>query len=259
MQAIGLSAGIKGKSVIVQGFGNVGYYSALYLHQAGAKVIGVAEYNGGVYNEAGLNIEALKEHQQKNGTLKDFPKATFIENGNDLLTYSCDILVPAALENQISAENAKDVKAKIIGEAANGPITREGEEILLAKDVMIIPDMYLNAGGVTVSYFEWLKNLSRVSFGKLEKRYEMEKYKHLLQSIENATGDTFSDDEVSKIVKGASERDLVNSGLEETMVTAYHQLNEMRKQKGIKSLRTAAFILALDRIAISYTEMGIFP
>lgn len=259
MNLIGLKTGLKDKNVIIQGLGNVGYYSALYIRQAGAKIIGVAEYNGGVYDEEGLDIEALKLHQTKKGTLEGFGNSTFIKNGNDLLTYDCDILVPAALENQITLNNAKDVKAKIIGEAANGPITRDAEKVLLEKNIMIIPDMYLNAGGVTVSYFEWLKNLSRVSFGKLEKRYEMEKYKLLLDSIENATGDTFSDEEQQKIVKGASERDLVNSGLEETMVTAYHELNEMRKKKGIQSLRTAAFILALDRIAVSYTDLGIFP
>jgi glutamate dehydrogenase (NAD(P)+) len=123
----------------------------------------------------------------------------------------------------------------------------------------VIPDMYLNAGGVTVSYFEWLKNLSRVSFGKLEKRYDMEKYKLLVDSIENATGDAFNQEQRDSIIKGASERDLVISGLEETMVTAYHDMNQKRKDKKIKSLRTAAFILAIDRIAVSYTDMGIFP
>jgi glutamate dehydrogenase (NAD(P)+) len=138
-------------------------------------------------------------------------------------------------------------------------VTQEANSILLEKGVMIIPDMYLNAGGVTVSYFEWLKNLSRVSFGKLEKRYDMKKYDELLEGIEKATGDSFSDEQKRTIVKGASERDLVNSGLEETMVTAYHHMNGVRKEKGIKDLRTAGFIVALERIAISYMDLGIFP
>ena len=129
----------------------------------------------------------------------------------------------------------------------------------MEKGIMVIPDMYLNAGGVTVSYFEWLKNLSRVSFGKLEKRYDMEKYRKLLGTIENATGEEFTDQERDGLIKGASERDLVLSGLEETMVEAYHAMNRTRKQKNIKSLRTAAFILAIERIAISYTDLGIFP
>ena len=259
MKSLGLEAGMKDKKVIIQGFGNVGYYSALYIQQSGAKVIGIAEYNGGLYDENGIDVEALKTYQKEKGTFEGYSKGKFVADSKEMLTYSCDILVPAALENQITLENAKDIKAKIIGEAANGPITKDAEKVLLDKDIMVIPDMYLNAGGVTVSYFEWLKNLSRVSFGKLEKRYEMEKYKLLLDSIENATGDSFSDEEQRMIVKGASERDLVNSGLEETMVTAYHELNEMRKKKGIKSLRTAAFILAMDRIAISYMDLGIFP
>lgn len=259
MKELGLTTGLAGKSVIIQGLGNVGYYSAIFLQEAGAKIIGIAEWNGGIYNEEGINIERIKKYQVENKGFKGYPYGTFVENSIELLEKPCDILIPAALENQITKDNADRIQAKIIGEAANGPVTKDAEKILMEKNMMIIPDMYLNAGGVTVSYFEWLKNLSRVSFGKLEKRYDMQKFKLLLDSIENATGDKFSNEQVDLIVKGASERDLVNSGLEETMVTAYHQLNAKRKEKGIKSLRTAGFILALDRIAVSYTDMGIFP
>jgi glutamate dehydrogenase (NAD(P)+) len=259
MEALGLKTGLKGKTVIVQGLGNVGYYSAKYISDAGAKVIGVAEWNGGIWDEKGIDIVALKKYQNVNMGFKGYPKGEFIKNSKDLLTYSCDILIPAALENQITAENADKIQAKIIGEAANGPVTQEAENILLKKGVMIIPDMYLNAGGVTVSYFEWLKNLSRVSFGKLEKRYDMEKYRKLLGTIENATGEEFTDSEKDELIKGASERDLVLSGLEETMVTAYHEMNKVKKEKNIHSLRTAGFILALERIAISYMDLGVFP
>ncbi|MBK6265470.1 Glu/Leu/Phe/Val dehydrogenase [Marivirga sp. S37H4] len=259
MAELGLTTGLFNKKVIIQGLGNVGFYSALFLKEAGAKIIGIAEWNGGIWDEEGIDIEEIKKYQTVNKGFKGYPKGQFIENSIELLERPCDILVPAALENQITKENADRIQAKIIGEAANGPVTKEAEKILLEKNMMIIPDMYLNAGGVTVSYFEWLKNLSRVSFGKLEKRYDMQKYKLLLESIEHATGDKFSNEQVDLIVKGASERDLVNSGLEETMVTAYHELNAKRKEKNIKSLRTAGFILALDRIAVSYTDMGIFP
>jgi len=259
MESLGLTTGLQDKKIIIQGLGNVGFYSAKYLSEAGAKIIGVAEWNGGIWDENGIDIEALKEYQIENKGFEGYGKGEFIKDSASLLEKECDILVPAALENQITSENAGKIKAKIIGEAANGPITKEAEKILLDREIFVIPDMYLNAGGVTVSYFEWLKNLSRVSFGKLEKRYDMEKYKFLLDSIENATGDAFKQEQRDAIVKGASERDLVISGLEETMVTAYHDLNEMRKNKKIKSLRTAAFILAIDRIAISYTDMGIFP
>jgi glutamate dehydrogenase (NAD(P)+) len=259
MEAIGLKTGVKGKTVIVQGLGNVGYYSCKYLSEAGAKIIGIAEYNGGLYDESGFDIDAIRTYMISNKTLKGYSKGKFLADSKELLTYECDILIPAALENQITSGNAADVKAKIIGEAANGPVTQEAEAILLKNNVLVIPDLFLNAGGVTVSYFEWLKNLSRVSFGKLEKRYDMEKYRKLLSTIENATGEEFTDDERESLIKGASERDLVISGLEETMVNAYQSLNETRKEKNIKSLRTAGFILALQRISVSYMELGIFP
>ncbi|MCH7396674.1 Glu/Leu/Phe/Val dehydrogenase [Belliella sp. DSM 107340] len=259
MAALGLKTGMKDKTVIVQGLGNVGYYSAKYIQESGAKIIAVAEWNGGIYDPSGIDVEALKSYQLKNKGFKGYPKGEFVKNSTEFLTYECDILVPAALENQITIENAAKVKAKIIGEAANGPVTQEAEKILLENNILVIPDMYLNAGGVTVSYFEWLKNLSRVSFGKLEKRYDMEKYRKLLGTIENATGEEFTDMEKDSLIKGASERDLVLSGLEETMVEAYHAMNSTRKSKKINSLRTAAFILAIERIAISYTDLGIFP
>ncbi len=259
MDAIGMTTGLIGKKIIVQGLGNVGFHSAKYLQDAGAIIIAIAEWNGGIIDENGIDIESLKAYQVKNKSFKGYYKGTFVEDSKTLLTLACDILIPAALENQITIENAKDIKAKIVGEAANGPVTQEAEQILLQKNILVIPDMFLNAGGVTVSYFEWLKNLSRVSFGKIEKRYDMQKFSVLLENIEKATGEQFSDESKEIIAKGASERDLVNSGLEETMVNAYHSMNEMRHEKKLQSLRTAAFILALQRISISYQDLGIFP
>ena len=259
MDALGLTTGLEDKKIIVQGLGNVGFHSALYLQQAGATIVGIAEWNGGIWDPSGIDIQELKSYLVENKALKGYGKGQFVDNGNDLLTYPCDILIPAALENQITAQNATHIQAKIIGEAANGPVTQEAAKILLERDVMLIPDMYLNAGGVTVSYFEWLKNLSRVSFGKLERRYEMQKFKLLLDNIEKATGDLFTDNQKDQIVKGASERDLVISGLEDIMVSTYHRMNETRHQKKLKSLRTAAFILAMERISISYLDLGIFP
>jgi len=259
MAALGLGTGLADKKIIVQGLGNVGFHSALYLQNAGATIIGIAEWNGGIWDPNGIDVQEIKSYLVDNKELKGYGKGKFIENGIELLTYPCDILIPAALENQITAQNAQYIQAKIIGEAANGPVTQEAAKILLERDKMLIPDMYLNAGGVTVSYFEWLKNLSRVSFGKLERRYEMQKFKLLLENIEKATGDLFTDGQKNLIVKGASERDLVISGLEDIMVTTYHSMNETRHQKQLKSLRTAAFILAMERIAISYLDLGIFP
>ena len=172
----------------------------------------------------------------------------------------CDILVPAALENQITSINAARIKAKIIAEAANGPVTSDAEDILIKKGVSIIPDMYLNAGGVTVSYFEWLKNLSHMRFGRIEKRFDQQLYGKLVDTIEDMTGKRIGAKERNLIVHGADEIDLVRSGLEETMVNSLNQIIEIKNQnKKIKSLRTAAFVCALNKISNDYESMGVFP
>lgn len=259
MNKLGLERGLAGKRVIVQGLGNVGFYASKFLQEEGAIIIGVAEYNGGVYNEKGLDVNALQMHRIDNGSLKDFPGAKNIENSISMLEMECDILVPAALENQITIENAARIKAKVIGEAANGPISRDAEKMLIEAGKFIIPDIYLNAGGVTVSYFEWLKNLSRVSFGKIDKRYDMLDNLRIVEAIEKASGAALSDDVKSTIVKGASEEDLVMSGLEDTMVNSYEGLRRTQIDYNVPDMRTAAFVNSLDKIAISYMDLGIFP
>ena len=259
MKELGLSTGLEGKRVIVQGFGNVGYWSAKALQDEGALIVGIAEFEGGVYDEKGLDVDDLFRHRKDTKSILNYKNAKNYENSGELLEVECDILIPAALENQITEENAPRIEAKIVGEGANGPVTPEAENILLQKGVMVIPDMYLNAGGVTVSYFEWLKNLSRVSFGKIDKRYDELNNLRLVQAIEKATNSTLPDDVRKKIVKGASERDLVLSGLEDTMVNSYHEVRNTLKQKKLKSMRTAAFIVSINKIAISYLDLGIFP
>ena len=259
MKELGLSTGLEGKRVIVQGFGNVGYWSAKALQDEGALIVGIAEFEGGVYDEKGLDVDDLFRHRKDTKSILNYKNAKNYENSGELLEAECDILVPAALENQITEENAPRIKAKIVGEGANGPVTPEAENILLQNGVMVIPDMYLNAGGVTVSYFEWLKNLSRVSFGKIDKRYDELNNLRLVQAIEKATNSTLPEDVRKKIVKGASERDLVLSGLEDTMVNSYHEVRATLQQKKLKSMRTAAFIVSINKIAISYLDLGIFP
>ena len=176
------------------------------------------------------------------------------------MEFECDILVPAALENQITADNAHNIKAKIIAEAANGPTTSLAEEILLGRGKLIIPDLYLNAGGVTVSYFEWLKNLSHMRFGRMEKRFNQNAFSNLVDLVERQTGKTIGEKERSVLVKGADEIDLVRSGLEETMITAYYQMREIRKRKKkVEDLRTAAFVSAIGKISSDYLSLGIFP
>lgn len=258
MKELGLSAGIAGKRIIVQGLGNVGYWSAVYFQKAGAIITGIAEYEGGVYNENGLDIEALFNHRKESGSILNFPGAKNVTNSRDLLEYDCDILIPAALENQITSVNAANVKAKIIGEAANGPISSDAADMLTGKGIMIIPDLYLNAGGVTVSYFEWLKNLSRVSFGKITKRYNSMNNERLLDAIES-TGGNISHELKVELLQGGEERDLVVSGLEGVMTRSYHEIRDLKMRKGADTLRKAAFINAIDKIALSYLELGIFP
>lgn len=260
VKKIGLTTGVQGKSVIVQGFGNVGYHSAKFLHEAGAKIIGIAEYEGGIYNENGLDVEAVFRYRKETKSILSFPGAQNIENSLAMLEMPCDILIPAALENQITKDNADRIKAKVIAEAANGPVTMLAEEILLKKGVVIIPDLYLNAGGVTVSYFEWLKNLSNVRFGRMGKRAEEKSYNKIVDTVEALTGKHLSYEERSRIVQGADEEDIVRSGLEDTMIGSYQEIREALKQKPeLGDLRTAAFYIAIKKIALSYQLMGIFP
>ena len=230
MKALGLQPGIAGKRIIMQGLGNVGYYSAIFLQEAGAIITGIAEYEGAIFNADGLDVDEVFKHRKATGSILNFPGAKNLSSNNEALEMECDILIPAALEKQIHHGNAKNIKAKIIGEAANGPITPEAEEILSKKGVMIIPDLYLNAGGVTVSYFEWLKNLSHIAFGRMARRYEELANFNIVDAIEKSTNSKLSSQQRSIIIKGASERDLVNSGLEEAMVKAYHEIRETKKK-----------------------------
>jgi glutamate dehydrogenase (NAD(P)+) len=260
MKAIGLTPGLAGKRVIVQGLGNVGHNTARFLVEAGAVLVGLVEYEGAIYNPQGLDYEKVWAHRLETKSLLNFPGATNLPNRLDGLEQDCDILVPAALENQITAENAPRIKARMIVEGANGPVTSEASEMLAERGVLIIPDHYANAGGVLVSYFEWLKNLSHVRFGRMEKRFEEQAFRRILKTVERKTQHAFSEQEISDAAQGADELDLVNSGLEDTMVTAYHRLRDIRNKNRDKAdLRTAAFIDAIDKIAICYQDLGIFP
>jgi glutamate dehydrogenase (NAD(P)+) len=222
--------------------------------------VGLAEYEGAIYNYNGLDIEQVWLHRQKTKSILDFPGATNFEKSSDALEMDCDILIPAALENVVNVENANRIKAKIIGEAANGPLTPEADEILNPKGVLIVPDMYLNAGGVTVSYFEWLKNLSHVRYGRLEKRFSENMNHHIVNQLEELTGKTISSIEKEFILHGADEVDLVRSGLEETMISATREIVDIwQKTPAIPDMRTAAYVCAINKVATSYAELGIFP
>lgn len=259
MDALGLTTGLAGKRVVVQGLGNVGFHAANIITEYGAKVIAVAELEGAIYCEDGLDVKKLLKYRKANGSIIGFPGSKEIKGENAGIEVECDILIPAALENQITTKNADRIKAKIIAEAANGPITPDAEEVLLKKGIMIIPDIYINAGGVTVSYFEWLKNLSHVRFGRMNKRFEEFSQNNMIDIMEKATNKSISKRERSNVVRGASEIDLVNSGLEDTMIEAYQSIREAKKKKNIPDLRTAAFYVSIVKIADAYGSMGIFP
>ena len=260
MKKLGLEIGIAGKKVVVQGLGNVGYHSAKFFREAGAIVVSIAEYEGAIFNENGINEEALFQHRKKTGSVLNFEGATNLASSKEALELACDILVPAALENVINAENAPRVKAKIIAEAANGPLTPDADDIFTAKGVLVVPDMYLNAGGVTVSYFEWLKNLSHVRYGRMEKRFTENMNSHILGQIETLTGKKVTESERNFILHGADEVDLVHSGLEESMIAATREIMEIwNANPEIPDMRTAAYVNAINKVATSYTELGIFP
>jgi glutamate dehydrogenase (NAD(P)+) len=260
MKKQGLTVGIENKKVVVQGLGNVGYHSAKFFRENGAIVVSIAEFEGAIFNEAGLNEEEVFQHRKKTGSIFNFPGATNLKNSGDALELACDILIPAALENVIDKNNAARIKAKIIGEAANGPLTPEADDILAAKGVLVIPDMYLNAGGVTVSYFEWLKNLSHVRYGRLEKRFTENANINILNQIEELTGKKVTESEKEIIAHGPDEIDLVHSGLEETMINATREIMDIWKANpSIPDMRTAAYVCAINKVGTSYAELGIFP
>ena len=260
MKKLGLTVGLEGKTVIVQGLGNVGYFAAKFLQEAGAIIVGIAEFEGAIYSKKGIDVNKLFKHRKKTGSILNFQGTKNIQRSSKALEMDCDILVPAALENQITATNAPKIKAKIISEGANGPLTPLAEEILLEKGVLIVPDLYANAGGVTVSYFEWLKNLSHVRFGRMNKRFEEGTIRNVLQATEKLVGKSLTKKEKDILIKGADEIDLVNSGLEETMISSYHDIREMyKKSKTISDLRTAGFVNAINKVAEGYKSLGIFP
>ncbi len=260
MKKLGLTKGLEGKRVVVQGLGNVGYFAAKFLRESGAILVGLAEFEGAIHNPKGLDLDKVVAHRAATKSILNFPGAKNIKRSADALELDCDIVVPAALENQITEENAGRIQAKIIGEGANGPTTAKASDQLFQRGVMIIPDMYLNAGGVTVSYFEWVKNLSHVRFGRMEKRFEEGAYRKLLKAVQQLTGKTMTEDDLARFASGPSEEDLVNSGLEETMINAYQSIRETRRHhKDKPDLRTAAFINTIDKICVTYGAMGIFP
>jgi len=259
MRELGLETGIEGKTFIIQGLGNVGSHAARFIAEAGGKIVGIAERGGGIYDPKGIDLPSAEAHWRENSSFADYGRGTFFDTPEALLEQECDVLVPAALENQITAENAPRIRAKIIAEAANGPVDEPGEKILLARGVLLIPDLYLNAGGVTVSYFEWLKNLSHVSFDRMTTGYAAMNNTRLVDAMEELTGEHLPPDHRKILTAGPGEIDFVKTALAETMAKAYASIHETWRSHDLPDLRTAAYYFAIERVARSYLAHGIFP
>ena len=253
-----LKEGLKDKKVSIQGLGNVGYHAAKFLQQEDeCRIVCVMEYNGAILNPDGLDIEKIKQYYLEHGSFKGCPEGNFDPNTSELLCMECDILIPAAKENVIDESNAQEIKAKLIVEAANGPITFEADEILNKRNVTIIPDILANAGGVAVSYFEWIRNIRHIRFGRLEKRRNAFQFETLIAAIETMTGKDMPEKFKEQFIEGANEIDLVRSGLDDMMREAYQKVRQSMIENKIPNLRTAAYKVALDRIAISYDTIGL--
>ncbi|MBC6443749.1 MAG: Glu/Leu/Phe/Val dehydrogenase [Rhodobacteraceae bacterium] len=259
IRAAGLDGTLDGKRVIVQGLGNVGYHAAKFLSEEdGCRIIGVLEYNGCIRNPDGINIEDLKQHLILHGSPEGFAGGTILPADAPLMEENCDILIPAALEGVINLENADRIAARMIVEAANGPVTSGADRILQKKGVVVIPDMYANAGGVTVSYFEWVKNLSHIRFGRLQRRQEEESHRILIEEMERMTGQAFDQDFKRRYIQGAGELELVRSGLDDTMRGAYQDMREVwHARDDVGDLRTAAYLVSIGKVAASYQAKGI--
>ena len=254
----GLDGDLAGKRVVVQGLGNVGYHTAKFLQEEdGCKIVAILEREGVLYSDAGLNVEDVAGHRRVHGSMQGFPGARYEPNGRAALEAECDILIPAALENQITAENAPRVRAKLVAEAANGPVTFAADACLRARGVVMLPDFYLNAGGVTVSYFEWIKNLSHIRFGRMERRLDELRGGRIVEVIEAVVGRKVPGELAAKLTVGADELDLIRSGLDDTMRRAYQEIREVwHARPQVQDLRTAAYVVAIEKIARSYLEMG---
>jgi len=254
-----LDPGIEGKSVVVQGLGNVGSHAAEAFARAGARIVGLAERSGTLHDERGLDLEKVRAHLAERGTLAGCPVGRFEPNPGRALELPCDVLVPAALEHVIHEGNVDRVCAKVVAEGANGPTTSAAEKSLLARKVIVLPDIYANAGGVTVSYFEWLKNLHHVSFERMTKRWEESVNQRFLKIIEHHTGERVPDADRGPLIRGPSEHDLVISALEQTMVTSFEQILERQRRQLLPSLRVASYVAAIEKVARVYQLTGIFP
>jgi glutamate dehydrogenase (NAD(P)+) len=259
LRETGLEGGLEGKRIVVQGLGNVGYHAARVLEEEdGARITGILERDGAIVSEKGLHVDDVAAYMTTHGGVRGFPDATFVPDGAKALESECDVLLPAALEGQITSRNAKRIRARLVAEAANGPVTHEADAILRERGIAVVPDVYLNAGGVTVSYFEWIKNLSHIRFGRMHRKLEETRSADIVALIERATGKPLPPDVAADFVEVSAELQHVRSGLDGTMRQAYAEIREvLHDHPRVDDLRTAAYVVALRKIARSYRDMGV--
>lgn len=259
MKRIDMTGSIAGKRIIIQGLGNVGYHAAKFLQEDDdARIICIIERDGAIYNEDGLPVEEVREYINEHGGVQGFPDSTFYQDGRACLELDCDILIPAALEGQITGDNADRISAPLIVEAANGPVTYEADIILRDKGKITLPDFYVNAGGVTVSYFEWIKNLQHIRFGRMSRRLDEYRSKAVVQALEEMTGKEVPPVLKNEITRGGDELQMVRSGLDDTMREAYQEISEVfNRNPGIADFRTAALVCSLLKIVTTYRNMGV--
>jgi len=260
MEAIDLEPGLAGKRIVVQGLGNVGYHAAHFAQeQGGAVIVGISEIEGAIHAPDGLDVDAVIQHRRETGSILDFPGARNLDTTAEALELDCDVLIPAALERQITSENAPRIRARMIAEAANGPVDPDAEKILLERGIFVIPDIFLNSGGVTASYFEWVKNLSHISFARMTKRQQESSNRRIVDMMEQVTGKAVTAPERRILTQGPNEIDFVYTALEETIGIAYQEIREVWKRRALPELRTAAYLVAIERVGNCYLSQGIFP
>jgi glutamate dehydrogenase (NAD(P)+) len=259
VERAGLSGSLKDKRIVVQGLGNVGYHAARFLEEDDqARIVAILERDGALVNEDGIHVESVHRHMKESGGVRGFQDAEYVEEALPILETECDILLPAALEGQITEENAPRIQARVVAEGANGPVTSEADEILRQRGILVLPDIYLNAGGVTVSYFEWIKNLSHIRFGRMERRLDDMRAERVIELLEGVVGRKVPTELRRQFHRSADEHDLVLSGLDDTMRQAYQEISEeCRKHPRMPDLRTAALVVAIQKISRSYVEMGV--
>lgn len=260
VKAAGMEGSLEGKNIIVQGLGNVGYHAAKFLSEEdGAKIVAVIERDGAIINKDGIHIEELRFYMNDHKGVKGFVGSDYVEDGNSVLEMECDILIPAALESVIHEDNASNINAKLIAEAANGPITFEADRILRTKGIKVLPDAYMNAGGVVVSYFEWIRNLSHIRFGRMERRLDESRGNCIVHALEEMSGKEVPDNIKQMLGRGADEFDLVRSGLDDSMRQGLQEILDVYYHNDkIEDYRTAAYVIALTKVSRSYLDIGIY-